>query len=99
MWRLRRLSLISCAIGLPLTNVVSTFTGRPRYDETLATFVSALDTCIRNVPPQCTGWPAGGVMRMPMLVGTTRAYLQFGLREMLIGTSFVFLRSNSAARQ
>ena len=66
-----------CAIGLPLTNVVKIFTGSPRYDEMLATFDSALVACIRKVPPTLTGWPAGGVMRIPMLVGTTSAYLQF----------------------
>jgi hypothetical protein len=30
-----------------------------------------------NAPPEWTGWPLGGVMRTPMLVGTTSAYLQF----------------------
>jgi hypothetical protein len=29
-------------MGLPLTNVVRTRTGRPRYEATLAAFVSAL---------------------------------------------------------
>jgi hypothetical protein len=43
----------------------------------LATLVSALVTCIRNAPPEWTGCPLGGVMRTPMLVGTTSAYLQF----------------------
>ncbi len=71
---------MNCAIGLPLTNVVSTFTGRPRYDATLATLVSALETCKSSVPPAWTGWPAGGMMRTPMLVGTTSAYLQFSFK-------------------
>src|SRR5205809_1087049 len=43
----------------------------------LATLVSALVTCIMNTPPEWTGCPLGGVMRIPMLVGTTREYLQF----------------------
>src|SRR5688572_30611163 len=43
----------------------------------LATFVSALVTCMTKAPPECTGCPLGGVMRTPMLVGTTSAYLQF----------------------
>ena len=33
-------------IGLPLTNAVRTFTGRPRNDDTLATLDSALVTCM-----------------------------------------------------
>src|SRR5262245_19219529 len=43
----------------------------------LATFVSALVTCAMKVPARWTGAPSGGVRRSPMLVGTTRAYLQF----------------------
>ena len=75
---------MNCAIGLPLTNVVRILTGRPRYDDTLATFVSALVACMMNDPLQCTGWPSGGVSRMPMLVGTTRAYLQFFFSSIFI---------------
>ena len=87
MWRLRRLLLINCAIGLPLTKVVRIFTGRPRNEATLATFDSALVTCISKVPPQCTGWPLRGVIRIPMLVGMTRAYLQFCFRSIFISVS------------
>ena len=36
-------------IGLPLTKAVNTFTGRPRKEETLATFDSALVTSMTNV--------------------------------------------------
>ena len=74
-----RLSLMNCAIGLPLTKVVSTFTGRPRYDATLATFVSALVACMIRDPAQCTGCPWGAAIRIPILEGTTMAYLQFFL--------------------
>jgi hypothetical protein len=33
---------MNCAIGLPFTKEVKTFTGKPKKDEILATFVSAL---------------------------------------------------------
>jgi hypothetical protein len=59
-----------------LTNVVSTLTGSPRKEAMLATLVSALVVCMMKVPPPCTGCPASGVMRTPMLVGTTSAYSQ-----------------------
>jgi hypothetical protein len=36
-------------MGLPWTKVVNTFTGNPRYDEMLATLVSALVACIWNM--------------------------------------------------
>ena len=69
----RRSRFMKSAIGLPSTKVVRTFTGRPRYDEMLATFVSALVACIMNRLLDATVWPSGGQMRTPMLVGTTRA--------------------------
>src|SRR5436190_21452679 len=88
MWRLARLSLMIWASGLPFTNVVSTFTGKPKYDEMLATFVSALETCSVKLVAWCTPCPNAGARRMPMLVGTTMAYLQLGLSSSFTGWSF-----------
>src|SRR5881394_3335036 len=89
MWRLARLSLMIWARGLPLTNVVSTFTGKPRYDEMLATLVSALETCSIKLVAWCTPCPKAGARRMPMLVGTTMAYWQLGLSSSFTGYPFV----------
>ena len=46
---------MNAAIGLPLTKVVSTCVGKPRYDEIDATFVSALVACMKNVSEAATG--------------------------------------------
>jgi hypothetical protein len=43
------------AIGLPLTNLVSTLTRSPRYEATLATLDSALVACMTKLLLQCTG--------------------------------------------
>ena len=77
-------------IGLPLTNAVKTLTGRPRYEETLATFDSALVTSIVKVELQCTPWPFTGVRRTPMLVGTRSAYVQ-SLRNSIISFPLLFV--------
>ncbi len=63
-------------------------TGRPRYEEMLATLVSALVTCMINVSLACTGWPWSGVSRTPMLVGTSIAYLAFERSSILYKSSF-----------
>ena len=76
------------AIGLPLTKVVSILTGRPRYDDTLATLLSALVACMVNRRLQWNGWPASGVRRTPMLVGTSKAYRQFFFSSILTKVSF-----------
>jgi hypothetical protein len=76
-------SLIRRAIGLSLTNLVRTLTGKPRYDEILATFVSALVACIVKVSLQWTGCPSFGVILIPMLVGTSKAHLH-SLRNLII---------------
>jgi hypothetical protein len=73
MWRLAKLSLMKRAIGLPFTNVVKTLAGRPKYDETLNTLLSALVACMNKFVPQCIGWPSAGVSRTPMLVGVSSA--------------------------
>jgi hypothetical protein len=41
-----------------------------------------------NELAQWTGWPLGGVRRIPMLEGTTSAYRQFFLSSILISCSF-----------
>jgi hypothetical protein len=45
----------------------------------VATFVSALVACMKKELLLCTGWPFSGVMRTPMLVGTTIDHAQFFL--------------------
>jgi hypothetical protein len=62
------------AMGLSLTKEVSTLTGKPRQEETLAAFVSALVTFMVKDELQWTGCPLLGVMRTPMLVGTIKEY-------------------------
>jgi len=44
--------------------------------------------CMTNELAQWTGWPLGGVRRIPMLEGTTSAYRQFFLSSILISCSF-----------
>ncbi len=61
------------ATGLPFTKAVSTFTGRPRKEATLATLDSALVTWSRNVSLQWNGCPPRGVSRKPMLDGASNA--------------------------
>src|SRR5215207_7364376 len=72
------------AIGLSFTKVVSTFTGSPRHEEMLATLVSALVACMKKVWLQWTGCPSTGVMRTPMLVGTSRAWAKSFFRAMVV---------------
>jgi hypothetical protein len=67
-------SFMKWATGLSLTNAVKTLTGRPRYEATLATLLSALVACILKVSLQWNGWEFTGVNRIPMLVGTTKEY-------------------------
>jgi hypothetical protein len=57
-----------------LTNAVKTLTGKPRYEETLATLLSALVACILNISLQWNGCEFTGVNRSPMLVATSREY-------------------------
>ena len=52
---------MNAAKGLPSTKVVSTLTGRPRYEEMLATFVSALVACKCRTSLDWTGCPFSGV--------------------------------------
>jgi hypothetical protein len=46
--------------------------------------VSALVAFKVKVSLQCTGWPPKGVMRTPMLVGTSKAKSQFFLNSICI---------------